>query len=139
MMRALIVVGKYTYRVGSFIANFIARDGVYEVILPMRDRNHELAGEVVEGMGSQVHYVCVNNESPLIECVSFAIATGKPDVVLFITAAPTREWLDAMYKVLRQRYFMGGRYIVYAAVVNRENPQYLLNPLIAVEELSAKA
>ena len=134
-MRALIVVGKYTYRVGAFIANFIARDGVDEVILPMRDRSHELAGEVVESMGSQVHYACMNNESPLIECVSFAIATAKPNVVLFITATPTKEWLDAMYKVLRQRYFMGGRYTVYAAIVNRENPQYLLNPLIAVEKL----
>ena len=74
----------------------------------------------------------------MIECVSFAIATAKPNVVLFITAAPTREWLGAMYKVLRQRYFMGGRYTVYAAIINRENPQPLLNPLIAVEELHVK-
>mgnify|MGYP001773139810 CR=1 FL=1 len=137
-MRALIIVGKYTYRVGSFIANFIARDEVDEVILPMRDRNHELAGEVVEGMGSQIHYACVDGESPLIECVGFAIATGKPDAVLFITATPTREWQDALRRVLRQRYFMGGRFDVYTAVVNRENPQYLLNPLMVVEELSVK-
>lgn len=135
-MRALIVVGKYTVRVGSFLVNFIMRDGVDGVVFPIRDGEHVLAGEVAESLVDDVEYVCGEGEGGLIDCVSAAIATHRFDAILFITAKPTREWLRALALVLRLKYFNKLGVNAYAVVIERGRALDL-NPLFMVEYLNA--